>query len=385
MKFLKNLFKSTPKIFCDRRAECAAKAFKMQELTLHHDPKVAEILWIRKGYNKLIGHLLPHQLLNHFPNESAVINKGYLTQTLKAYDEKVKDSDVKLNDLYPESYCLFEPEDRKRFFDQLPKVDQRDNIWIYKPGNESRGRGIEIMWRTNKLRKKYGALGDRRIDNKDEQGIIQRYIKNPLLLNKRKSEIRVYWLIASIDPLRVLLFDEGTVRLNSLPYQLDNFDNQLIHITNVYQQYKHPDYDPDVVLKWSYAELDRYLFEEKKVDDESFTKNILMPRLTKYLAFIAQAGREGFAQGYPDQGDCFGVYGADVILDDQLNPNISEIQKGPGLSFSDPIKKNIIPPMLGEAARIMFEIREARVNNQPLPDLKSRDRYQWVINEAADS
>ncbi|MFK5922231.1 MAG: hypothetical protein QM496_08630 [Verrucomicrobiota bacterium] len=384
MKFLKNLFKSKPKIYCDRKAECAAKAFKLQELPLNHDANKAEMLWIRKGYRALMPLLAPNQLINHFPNEGAVINKGYLTQTLKAYQELGEDKEVSIDDLYPESYCLYEPEDRKRFFDQLPKVDSRDNIWIYKPGNNSRGRGIEIMWRTGKLRKKYGNLKDQFISSKDEQGIIQRYIKNPMLLNERKSEIRVYWLLASLNPLRVLLFDEGTVRLNSLPYQLDQFDNQLIHVTNVYQQYKHPDFDPSVVLKWSFAELDRYLLAQKKVTDEHFTKNILMPKLKKYLAFVAKAGRKGFNKKYPEQGECFGVYGADVILDDQLNPNISEIQKGPGLSFSDPIKKNIIPPMLGEAARIMFEIREARINNKPLPDLKNRDRYQWVINEAAN-
>lgn len=385
MKFLKNLFKSGPKIYCDRKAECAAKAFKLQDLVLNHEAHNAEMLWIRKGYKKLLPLLNPHQLLNHFPNEQAVINKGFLTQVLKAYDEKVTDSDVRLSDLYPESFCMFEPVDRKRFFDQLPKVDSRDNIWIYKPGAESRGRGIEIMWRTNKLKKKYGSLKDKYITDKVEQGIVQRYIKNPLLLNGRKSEVRVYWLLASINPLRVLLFDEGTVRLNSLPYQLDNFDNQLIHITNVYQQYKHPDYDPNVVLKWSFKDLNRYLYEEKKVAVEDFTTSILMPKLKKYLAFVARAGLEGFATDYPAQGDCFGAYGADVIIDDTLNPIISEIQKGPGLSFSDPIKKNIIPPMLGEAARIMFEIREARVNNKELKDLKSRNRYQWVINEAADS
>ena len=67
------------------------------------------------------------------------------------------------------------------------------------------------------------------IEDRDKQAIMQRYIKRPLLLNDRKSEIRIYWLLASINPLRVLMFNEGTVRLNTLPYQLDQFDNPLIH------------------------------------------------------------------------------------------------------------------------------------------------------------
>ena len=356
-------------------------AFQLQGLGLNDDPSEAALLWIRKGFLNYIPKLGENQLINHFPNESTIINKGYLTQSLKNYQSTNESSSVQAKDFYQESYCLFDPVDRKRFFDQLPDVDSEDSIWIYKPGNESRGRGIKIMWNMDEIRKTYGSLGDKYIEDKGQQGIIQRYIKCPLLLNQRKSEMRVYWMIASLEPLRVLIFNEGTVRLNSLPYKLDDFDNQLIHVTNVYQQYRHPDFDPNMVLKWSFSRLNSYLYEQGKTTDVNFTDNVLMPKLKKYLAYVVRAARDGFYTGYPSTGDCFGVYGADVILDDQLNPYISEIQKGPGLSFKDPIKKNVIPPMLGEAARIMLEIRQARIDEHKLSDLNSRDRYEWVINE----
>ena len=53
-------------------------------------------------------------------------------------------------------------------------------------------------------------------ENPESDYIVQRYIRNPLLLSGRKSEIRLYWLIANLDPLIVLLYREGTVRLNTL-------------------------------------------------------------------------------------------------------------------------------------------------------------------------
>lgn len=379
-----DMFCLMPRMYCDKASSSAIKAFQQEGFNIQANPDLAEMLWIRKGYTSRFSSLRPHQLLNHFPNESALINKGFLTRVINEYDRKHPDTEVKAKDLYPESYCLFDPVERKAFFDQLPDEDSKDNIWIFKPGNESRGRGIEIMWQMDKLRQKYGSLGDLHITEKEQQAIIQRYIKNPLLLNERKSEIRIYWLLASINPLRVLLFDEGTVRLNSLPYQLDNFDNQLIHVTNVYQQYKHPDYDPNAVLKWSFARLNSYLSEEKRVAPPEFTQKILMPRLKKYLAYLMRASRDSFAMDYPENGDCFGVYGADVILDDQLNPYISEIQKGPGLSFDDEIKKHVIPPMLGEAAQLMFELRESRIDGVKLTEFTKRKRYQWVINEASE-
>ena len=82
----------------------------------------------------------------------------------------------------------------------------------------------------------------------DSTFIAQRYLTNPLLLSHRKSEIRIYFLVLTLFPLRVLLCNEGTVRLNTLPFELGQWDNPLIHITNVYQQKKHPNYDPDAVL-----------------------------------------------------------------------------------------------------------------------------------------
>jgi hypothetical protein len=373
--------KPKPSIYCDLKSTSARKAFELENVALQEEQEGAAILWIRKGFMKLMPQLEANQHINHFPGESALINKGYLTQVLNAYDKVNPDESISSRDLYRESYRLYDPEDRKRFFEQLPAEDSKDRIWIYKPGNESRGRGIRIMWQMDELRKEYADHGDKPITDKAKQGIIQSYIHKPLLLNGRKSEMRVYWLIASIDPLRVLLFNEGTVSLNSLPYQLDDFDNQLIHVTNVYQQYKHPDYDPDVVLKWSFSRLNSYLYEQGKTDDPCFTDNVLMPKLKKYLAYVVKAGRDGFYKDYPNQGECFGVYGADVILDENLNPYISEIQKGPGLSFSDPIKKNVIPPMLGEAAKMMFELRQARIDGRQLADFKCRDRYEWMINE----
>ena len=40
----------------------------------------------------------------------------------------------------------------------------------------------------------------------------------------------------------VLLYPEPTVRLKSLPYKLDDFDNQLVHVTNVYHRRITPDF-----------------------------------------------------------------------------------------------------------------------------------------------
>ncbi len=344
-------------------------------------PEHSELLWLRKNYRDKFRLLRPFQLLNHFPGESSLINKGNLTSTLKNFEPVSPDELLSIDQFYPETYRLFDPAERKYFLDSVPIVDDRKNIWIYKPGDQSRGRGIEIMWRFNNLKKKYRKWGDRPITDKKQQGIIQRYIQNPLLLEGRKSEIRVYWLVLNLNPLQVLVYPECTVRLNSLPFTLDDFDNQLIHVTNVYQQKNHPDYDPSVVLKWPFQTLGKYLHETLGYTDPNFIKEQLRPRIRQILATVTYAARDQLERGYPKLGDCFALFGADMILDDQLTPWLSEVQIGPGLSFDDPVKKEVIPPMLGEAARIVLEVRRRRTKSKPLDNLKSVKNYDWVINE----
>jgi|GEM_PF-849408 len=382
MSFFSKIFGSPERIYCDSASTSARKAFNLEGHLQSPSKEHAELLWMRKKYRPQIDVLKPHQLINHYLGETAIINKGKLTGTLIDFEKQRPAGLLPLSEFYPETYRLFDPEERAAFFDKTPAVDDRDNIWIYKPGHESRGRGIKIMWRFGSLRKQYAKWGDRPITKKEDQGIIQHYIKNPLLLDDRKSEIRVYWMVVNLDPLQVLVFPECTVRLNSLPFKLDDFDNQLVHVTNVYQQQNHPDYDPNRVLKWPFSRLGEYVHKDLGLTDAHYIDAQLRPRIREILATVAYAARDQLAQDYPEQGDCFAVFGADMIIDDQLRPWLSEVQKGPGLSFSDPVKRKVIPPMLGEAAKIAFEIRKRRKKGKSITNLKSVVKYDWVVNEA---
>ncbi|MBT7874247.1 MAG: hypothetical protein HN758_07465, partial [Verrucomicrobia bacterium] len=68
-----------------------------------------------------------------------------------------------------------------------------------------------ILWQFDELRKQLAgrASSDPVLDESLDY-VAQRYIKRPLLLDGRKSEVRFYWLIASVDPLLVLIYPEGT-------------------------------------------------------------------------------------------------------------------------------------------------------------------------------
>lgn len=370
----------TPSVFFDAASNNARAAIDEGRFRVVEEPHDADLLWMRKGYRDWFEQLRPFQLLNHLPNENAVTDKGFLAEHLKQFDRVQTAFDFGMKDLVQETYCLYIPDEATRFFGQLPLADSKDNLWILKPCTSSRGRGIRILWQFDELRKAFAYPATYDFDPQKDRYVIQRYIKNPLLLQGRKSEIRIYWLVASLDPLLVLMYREGTVRLNTMPFSLDDFDNTLVHVTNVFQQKSHPDYDPSVVLKWSFSDWENYLIRDLKLAPENYVEGHLKPQLKRMLSFVIRAAVPSL-EHQPATGLFFGLLGADIIFDDKLHPWLTEIQKGPGLSFDDAIKKKVIPPMLNEAVAIMLEVRRRKRDGLSLKELDAVRRFEWVIRQ----
>jgi len=60
--------------------------------------------------------------------------------------------------------------------------------------------------------------------------IIQKYIERPLLIEKRKFDIRV-WVLINQD-MEVYFFKEGYLRTSAIEYKLDNCKDPMVHLTN---------------------------------------------------------------------------------------------------------------------------------------------------------
>lgn len=124
-------------------------------------------------------------------------------------------------DFHPDTYILpNEYGDLMNHYQKLKQTDQRRNVWIVKPSNSSRGRGIHIIDDINDL-------------NVDELSIISRYITNPLLINGYKFDLRIYVCVTSYEPLRIYVYKEGLARFASETYTAKfNKNNKYMHLTN---------------------------------------------------------------------------------------------------------------------------------------------------------
>lgn len=342
-------------------------------------PDAADLVWMRRAYRGWYARLKPWQALNHIPNEGVMTRKADLAGALHAHDPVAAIDGFSLRDFYPPTYRLDDPAERARFLAELPVEDSPQRPWILKPSTLSRGIGIRVGWQMTRLRRSLAAGRSVRFlhEGASVPCIIQRYIPDLLLLEGRKSELRIYWLIASLDPLLVLMYRQGTVRLTSREFKLGDFDDPLIHITNTYQQKRHGGVGPDTVLKWDFPHLQAYLTREKATPADH-VESVLVPRLGRVLERVVHACI-GELRQLPAAGHFFGLYGADVILDDALNPWLTEIQKGPGLSYDDAVKQTVIPPMLRGSLEFQMQVLRAKRAGRPLSDLPVPPGFLRVI------
>jgi len=101
------------------------------------------------------------------------------------------------------------------------KLAMCPNYWILKPVGLSRGRGISM-------------ISDVGCVKYDTSTVVQQYLRQPLLLEGFKFDLRLYVLVTSFDPLEAWLYKEGFVRLSTRRYDtsIEKQDDLFVHLTN---------------------------------------------------------------------------------------------------------------------------------------------------------
>lgn len=109
-----------------------------------------------------------------------------------------------------------------------------DGVWIFKPTQLNCGKGIKLVDDIKKFKEDFLRMKNnssslkfgKKIESPNFNGslkksIIQKYIHNPLLLDKKKFDMRIYVVIACTSPLLVL-YHHGYLRLSLQDYVLND-------------------------------------------------------------------------------------------------------------------------------------------------------------------
>lgn len=237
-------------------------------------------------------------------------------------------------------------------FNKLRESSQvmRDRMLIVKPSASSCGRGIRVISGNTKMSPK-------------EECIVSIYVDQPLLINNKKFDMRVYVLVTSFHPLRAYMYQEGLARFATEEYSNDprSLRNKFMHLTNFsinkknekfvknegkaanQNEYtgddKNQDSDLESSSKWSLRQLRRYLI---KTMDLASCKELFdgcRDVIIKTLISAEPDIMKDLNRCGNRQRCCFEIFGFDVMFDSNFKPWVLEVNCLPSLSSSSMFDK----------------------------------------------
>jgi hypothetical protein len=220
------------------------------------------------------------------------------------------------------------------------------NVWIVKPGeNSNRGNGIQVV---NSLE----SLKTLLISEAGKSYILQKYIENPLLINKRKFDIRCYAMITSINNIiQGFFFQDGYLRTTSHEFSMENLSNNFIHLTNDAIQKHSQDYGKfENSNKLSYKDLQRYL--DLHYSELNFSTQVL-PKIKQIIKETISASF--FRINQNKRTCCFEILGYDFMIDKDFRPWLIEVNTNPCLELASLNLRIIIPSLVENAFKLVVD------------------------------
>jgi len=187
----------------------------------------------------------------------------------------------------------------------------------------SQGRGIEII----------APNSDRLVEvanfkkKEAKDYVMQQYICNEMTFRQRKFDVRMFWFVASVDPL-IVLYQDGYARIGNSVYSEESFDNTVSHLTT------HTGLGAEG--KASFDDLCKHIVKHSQTSpDASHIRDPVQHVRDQFKDSLAE-----FAAAFKDKSfspskkqlngaeNGFGFYGADFILDNDLDVWLIEPQMG---------------------------------------------------------
>lgn len=218
--------------------------------------------------------------------------------------------------------------------------------WIIKPCIAGQSKGIELI-----------RGRDFKVDRDQPRGryVAQEFVERPFLgFGGRKFHLRLYVLVTRWDPPGVFMYDEGMLFRSERTYDPDRPSRQHDIFSGISKE----------VQPHAFAALWSDLGEQE-------TK-MVRERIVALLAEVMRGKTVEVTFGDPQSVDdrgysCFDLFGADVILDENLQPFLMEINQGPDLwvvgrgAEHEPFQRRLKGPLLQQLAHwVALRVKAAR-------------------------
>ena len=266
----------------------------------------------------LLRKLNKYQRYNHFPICWQLGRKDNLYLNYLKMQKKFKNE----YNFMPDKFLL--PQDRDIVQEKMKEYNLFNikDIYIVKPIANTHGKGVRILTDTTTVPTK---------------GILEKYIYNPHLINRRKYDMRIYILVTGFRPLKIYIYDNGIVRFCSEKYTTDaeKLNNNYVHITNysvsrAMDILRKGDQEIDYEIKWSLQALKGY-FLEKKIKFDPIWERIKDIAIKTILS-VFELSTPALKAFKLTSCNLFELYGLDILLDNSFTPWLLECNINPSLN-----------------------------------------------------
>jgi len=270
---------------------------------------------------------------NHIPGWSLLNNKGVLGRVA----ERARAAGQSLSMNVPKTYVL--PEHAEQL--QQDKSDY-SGPYIIKPIGGTRGKGIRLVDKLDgEEAKKCGRV------------VVQRYIKNPHLIQGRKYDLRLYVTATSTDPMRVYLHDEGYARFCSEDFDLSRPQDLFRHVTNSNLQKFHSDYalrkestaQRGLGSKWHIAAVRDHW---RRSGSDRLIWDRIQEAIVRAFVLFEAIGFEEARKQLRHRNTCFCLFGVDILIDSRLRPWLLELNGVPSTGTDSTLDIAIKTAMFGD-------------------------------------
>ncbi|CAD8049611.1 unnamed protein product [Paramecium primaurelia] len=348
------------------------------------------IKYAEKNDLKIIENV--NKIHNHIERNYHLGNKKAMFHNMKKYYELTK-QELFLH--LPMTFHVSGIKDKQyQQFMEYFKQKKGNNIWIVKPGEfTNRGNGIIVCQSLAEIHK---IVSKRQVhpNGKPFTYLIQKYIEKPFLYNKRKFDIRCYFLITQLNNIiRAYWYEEGYIRTSSEEFDIKDVSNQYVHLTNdAIQKYSEAYGKYENGNKLSFAEFQRYLDKWHSNEHLNFYKD-LYPQL-KMITLNAIKSVYHKIEPYKRNYN-FEIFGLDFMIDEKFQPYLIEINTNPCLELSSPLLGRIIPAMVENAFRLSIDTLIPPPEQSTWPPNKKHllfydnmlenNRFQLIFDEREDA
>jgi len=356
------------------------RAFRNQGWRLVDTVKDAHLVYRTKGSStKIFPTLKPWQRFAKVMGSAYWDDKDTFFVGFERYHQQNPD-----HDLYflPETYRLEEEAGRQAFHQRLTSGGS-DEPWLLKKVDVNNGRGIEVLAPRSEA---LDSAIEHSLKDKKNDYIVQSYICDELTwVGGNKFDLRMYWAVASVDP-PIVLYHDGFVRVGAAAYNESDFSDTTKHLTNHdFQTEEQSEVTADHLyerIREHYEANYVRLSPGMKDPVQHVRKQMKEAIGTLYAAF---RGVFGFGPEHSpkDSGpeNLFGVYGADFVIDKDLDVHFLEAQAGPGFGERYDYKIELFRDIYRPVPAIVEEIalkQQANASGNILP-LTTLGGYEIVF------